>query len=158
MSCNCRELLECGHPKACWIHEDSSDPDKRGVFYEKGWCSACAERERLSAEHKACEDAYITELETLRATVQRHSFEPEAEREKVREACCRAACMRCYEGNKPFFNGTNWMHTLERKPSLRTTETWNEKCSATPVHQLDLTQDLAASSREEGGDARDSRD
>ena len=40
------------------------------------------ERERVSAEHKACEDAYITELETLRATVQRHSFEQEAERER----------------------------------------------------------------------------
>ena len=44
---NERKPMECGHPKACWIHEDSSDPDKRGVFYEKGWCSACAERERV---------------------------------------------------------------------------------------------------------------
>ncbi len=42
-----RKPMKCEHPKACWIQEDSSDPDKRGVFYEKGWCSACAEREKV---------------------------------------------------------------------------------------------------------------
>ena len=74
-----------------------------------------------------------------------------AERERVRRMCCRVMCFRCAEGNKPFDNGTTWLHLLEKKVSSTTKESWNEDCEAAAIRQLDLTKDLAPSREEEEG-------
>ncbi len=71
-------------------------------------------------------------------------------REKVREMCYKAICPHCAKGNKPLGAGMVWLHFLEKREG-NTTESWSEDCKANPIRQLDLTKDLAASSREEKG-------
>ena len=114
------------------------------------------ERERLVTEHKACEDTYIKELETLRATVQRHSFEMEAEREKVREMCAFEACQICWNSRAhpdehgPAYLETksgphkgHWIHKL-----IFGKRDFPCRCRADHLRQLDLTKDLAPSTEE----------
>ena len=61
MSCNCRELLECGHPKACWYEahhfvaggKDNQTCARCGddihlhIPKSDAYCSGCKEREKV---------------------------------------------------------------------------------------------------------------
>jgi len=53
--------------------------------------AAEAEREGLQREHRACEDAYVKELESLRETVQTQSFELEELRKPITD---KSICQR----------------------------------------------------------------
>ena len=53
--------------------------------------AAEAEREGLQREHRACEDAYVREIESLRETVQTQSFELEELRKPIAD---KSICQR----------------------------------------------------------------
>jgi len=53
--CDCRELLSCGHPRACLVehHRSSRDvgPGREAIYYECSWCASLrAERDKALME------------------------------------------------------------------------------------------------------------
>ena len=46
--CDCRELLSCGHPRACLVEREVTNIEKNeGPLNDTEHCSACVERERV---------------------------------------------------------------------------------------------------------------
>lgn len=148
------------------MHESWSRTKKTQGFHGPNDMDNCADKNYVAEETFFCQCGKLhpdlipwEELREDQKDINRHAFDDVLpyferllayEREKVREMCCKVMCFRCAEGNKPFDNGTTWLHLLERKISEPTREAWNEECEAAAIRQLDLTQDLAASSGEEG--------
>ncbi|KKK56246.1 hypothetical protein LCGC14_3066440, partial [marine sediment metagenome] len=112
-----RELMECKHPKSCWVDEgdclirvDEGSPPlySPSMRRPRKYCSTCAERE------------------------------------KVREMCAQ-------HFEKEALECANFAdkETGESRAAWNREETRYEDC-AWVIRQLDLTKDLAPSSREEG--------
>ena len=114
-----RELMECKHPKSCWVDEgdclirvDEGSPPlySPSMRRPRKYCSTCAERER------------------------------------VREMCVAAACPACKEGLplEKDSNG-NEFHVAQ----VGEDDYEQAHCYSEAIRQLDLTKDLAASNRKE---------